>query len=85
MALSVEVAEIVEHFQWLTQAQSNSLDPAKLSEIKLEIADVMIYLTQLADQLGIDPVQAALEKMRLNEEKYPVDKAKGKAAKYTDI
>ncbi len=85
MALSVEVAEIVEHFQWLTQAQSNSLDPAKLTEIKLEIADVMIYLTQLADRLGIDPVQAAVEKMRLNEEKYPVDKAKGKAAKYTDI
>ncbi len=85
MALSVEVAEIVEHFQWLTQAQSNNLNPAKLAEIKLEIADVMIYLTQLADRLGIDPVQAAVEKMRLNEEKYPVDKAKGKAAKYTDI
>ena len=85
MALSVEVAEIVEHFQWLTQAQSNSLDPAKLTEIKLEIADVMIYLTQLADRLGIDPVQAAVEKMRLNEEKYPVDKAKGNAAKYTDF
>ena len=85
MALSVEVAEIVEHFQWLTQAESNNMDTAKLAAIKEEIADVMIYLTQLADRLGIDPVQAAEEKMRINEKKYPVDKAKGIAAKYTDL
>ena len=85
MALSVEVAEIVEHFQWLTQAESNHLDPAKLSEIREEIADVMIYLIRLADRLGIDPVQAAKEKIRLNEKKYPVAKAKGNAAKYTDL
>jgi len=85
MALSVEVAEIVEHFQWLTQAESNNLDPVKLAEVKEEIADVMIYLTRLADRLGIDPVQAAEEKMQLNEKKYPVDKAKGSAAKYSDF
>lgn len=85
MALSVEVAEIVEHFQWLTQAQSNNLDPIKLAQIKAEIGDVMIYLTRLADRLGIDPVKAAEEKMRLNEEKYPVEKAKGIAAKYTEL
>ncbi len=85
MALSVEVAEIVEHFQWLTQAQSNNLDSVKLAEIKEEIADVMIYLTRLADRLGIDPVQAAEEKMQLNEKKYPVEKAKGNAVKYTDL
>ena len=85
MALSVEVAEIVEHFQWMTQAESNDLKPAKLAEIKAEIADVMIYLIRLADRLGIDPVQAAEEKMRLNEVKYPVEKAKGNAAKYTDL
>ena len=63
MALSVEVAEIVEHFQWLTQAQSENLDSAKRAEIKEEIADVLIYLTRLADRLGIDPVQAAEEKI----------------------
>ncbi len=85
MALSVEVAEIVEHFQWLTQAQSNNLDSAKLAEIKEEIADVMIYLTRLADRLGIDPVQAAEEKIRLNEKRYPVEKARGNAVKYTDL
>jgi len=85
MALSVEVAEIVEHFQWLTQAESDNLDPAKLAEIKEEIADVLIYLTRLADRLGINPVQAAEEKMQLNEKKYPVAKAKGNAAKYSDF
>ncbi len=85
MALSVEVAEIVEHFQWLTQAESHNLDSVKLAEIKEEIADVLIYLTRLADRLGIDPVQAAEEKMQLNEKKYPVEKAKGSAAKYTDF
>jgi len=85
MALSVEVAEIVEHFQWLSQAESNSLEPAKLAAVKEEIADVMIYLTRLADRLGIDPLQAAEEKMQLNEKKYPVDKAKGRAAKYTEF
>lgn len=85
MALSVEVAEIVEHFQWLTPVESNNLEPAKLAEIKGEIADVMIYLIRLADRLGVDPVQAAEEKMQLNEKKYPVAKAKGSAAKYTDL
>jgi NTP pyrophosphatase (non-canonical NTP hydrolase) len=85
MALSVEVSEIVEHFQWLTQAESDNLDPAKLAAIREEIADVMIYLTRLADRLGIDPVQAAEEKIRLNEKKYPVEKAKGNAAKYTEL
>jgi NTP pyrophosphatase (non-canonical NTP hydrolase) len=85
MALSVEVAEIVEHFQWLTQADSDNLDSDKLAAIKEEIADVMIYLTRLADRLGIDPVLAAEEKMRINEKKYPVEKSKGNAAKYTDL
>lgn len=85
MALSVEVAEIVEHFQWLTQEESSSLSPRKLAQIKEEIGDVMIYLTRLADLLAIDPLEAAKEKMRLNEKKYPVSKAKGIATKYTDL
>ena len=76
MALSVEVAEIVEHFQWLSQAESNRLEPAKLAAVREEIADVMIYLTRLADRLGIDPVQAAEEKMQLNEKNTPSIKLK---------
>ncbi len=59
MALSVEVAEIVEHFQWLTEEQSRHLPPEKLAGVREEIGDVVIYLTELAEKLGIDPVEAA--------------------------
>ena len=85
MALSVEVAEVVEHFQWLTQEESNRIDPAKINKIREEIGDELIYLSRLADRLGIDPVKAAEEKMRINAKKYPVEKAKGLAAKYTEL
>ena len=84
MALSVEVAEIVEHFQWLTEVQSQNLPPEKLAEVREEIGDVMIYLTELADKLGIDPVEAAKAKMTINGQKYPVELVKGKASKYTE-
>jgi len=84
MALSVEVAEVVEHFQWLTEEQSKNPPPEKLTEIREETGDVMIYLTELADKLGIDPVEAARAKLRINEEKYPADLVKGKASKYTE-
>jgi dCTP diphosphatase len=84
MALSVEVAEIVEHFQWLTEEESTRLESGKISEIKEEIGDVLIYLTNLADKLGIDPLDAAKEKLEKNKLKYPVEKVKGKSAKYTE-
>jgi dCTP diphosphatase len=84
MALSVEVAEIVEHFQWLTEEQSQNLPPEKLAEVKEEIGDVMIYLTELADKLGIDPVEAAEAKLEINKRKYPADLVRGKASKYTE-
>lgn len=70
-ALIVEAAELLEHFQWLTQEQSRNLPPATKAEVALEIADVLIYLTRLADQLGIDMLAAASEKMGLNARKYP--------------
>ena len=82
MALSVEVAELVEHFQWLTQAQSAELPPEKLADIRDEIGDVLIYLANLSDRLGIDPVEAAHEKIEKNRLAYPVGKAKGNALKY---
>jgi dCTP diphosphatase len=84
MALSVEVAEIVEHFQWLTEEQSRNLTPEKLADVREEIGDVVIYLTELSDKLGIDPVDAAEAKLAINKQKYPVDLVKGKAAKYTE-
>jgi NTP pyrophosphatase (non-canonical NTP hydrolase) len=70
-ALIVEAAELLEHFQWLTPEQSRDLPPATRQEVACEIADVLIYLTRLADQLQIDMLAAAREKMALNAVKYP--------------
>ncbi len=85
MALSAEVAEIVEHFQWLTEEQSGSLPDDKLKEVEAELADTLIYLVRLADKLDVDLINAAQSKIETNERKYPVDKAKGSAAKYTEL
>ncbi|MET3496933.1 nucleotide pyrophosphohydrolase [Variovorax boronicumulans] len=74
-ALSVEAAELLEHFQWLTEAQSRSLPPDKRAEVGAEMADVLLYLLQLADKLGIDLIDAARSKMRVNASKYPVPPA----------
>lgn len=71
MALIVEAAELVEHFQWATPEESLALDERKRSEVADEIADVLIYLTELADVLGIDPMQAARAKIVKNAVKYP--------------
>jgi dCTP diphosphatase len=72
MALIVEVSELVEHFQWLTQEESSTLPPDKLAEVQDEIGDILIYLANLCDKLGIDPLTAAQEKLKKNREKYPV-------------
>ncbi|HEX7864756.1 MAG TPA: nucleotide pyrophosphohydrolase [Variovorax sp.] len=74
-ALSVEAAELLEHFQWLTEAQSRSLPADKRAEIGTEIADVFLYLLQLADKLGIDVIEAATSKMLVNAQKYPAPPA----------
>jgi len=83
MALIGEAAELVEHFQWLTQTQSRSVNHEQLREIELELADILLYLIRLADQLNVDLLQAAFKKIDINAKKYPVHKAKGKADKYT--
>jgi len=84
MAMIVEAAELVEHFQWLSAEQSHALDAAKLEEVRQEIGDVLIYLTRIADRLGIDPVAAAHDKMVINAVKYPADKVRGSSAKSGD-
>jgi NTP pyrophosphatase (non-canonical NTP hydrolase) len=85
MALAVEVAEILEQLQWLTEEQSRNLDPKTLQKINDEIGDVQIYLARLADQLGISLLKAAKDKLEKNKKKYPPDKAKGSAKKYTEF
>ncbi len=84
MALAVEAAEVVEHFQWLTESESDALEPARLDKVRLELADVFIYLLRLADRLGVDLLAAAAEKMRLNAEKYPAERVRGDARKYDE-
>ena len=79
MALSVETSEIVEHFQWLTEEQSKNLPNDKLEEVETELADTLIYLIRLADKLEIDLLAAAQSKIEVNEQKYPVGKAKENA------
>lgn len=85
MALAVEAAELLEHFQWLSQAQSRELPPEKRQAVAHEIADVLLYLVHLSDQLGIDPMAAAREKLALNEQRYPVEKARGTSRKYDEL
>lgn len=83
MALSVEVSELVENFQWLTEDQSSSLEVDELAEVAAEIADIQIYLTRLADQLGVDIEDAVTKKLEVNASKYPVAQAYGSALKST--
>ena len=75
MALSVEVAELVEHYQWLPTGADAELDEAKRTGIRHELADVLMYLVRLADKSGVDLRKAALEKMALNAVKYPAGAA----------
>lgn len=74
-ALTVEAGELLEHFQWMTEAQSRHLSADKRQEVGAEIADVLLYLVQLSQELGIDPVVVAQEKMRVNAGRFPVGEA----------
>lgn len=85
MALIAEAAELVEHFQWLSEEQSYQLGPDKLEEVRLELADIQIFLIRIADQLGVDLVQAAQDKTDINERRFPVDRVKGVAGRGTDF
>lgn len=85
MALIVECAELVEHFQWLTDEQSKRLPDDSLDEVSLEMADIMIYLIRLADKLDVDLIDSVKRKMALNAIKYPVEKSKGLATKYNKL
>lgn len=84
-ALVVEAGELLEHFQWLTEEQSRTLSPEKRDAAGAEMADVLLYLIQLAGALGIDPIAAAQAKLKLNAQKYPVDLARGSSAKYDQL
>ena len=81
-ALTVEAAELLEHFQWLQHGRAEELGEAKLVEVRHEMADVLVYLVRLADKLDVDLLAAVQEKMVLNRAKYPADQVRGDARKY---
>lgn len=83
-ALSVEAAEVLEHFQWMSEEQSQALAPEKRQEVAHELADVFIYLLRLAESLQVDLLQAAEQKLKINAAKYPVERSRGSIKKYTD-
>jgi len=84
-ALSVEAAELLEHFQWLTEEQSRALPVEKRAMVAEEVADVLLYLLQLSDRLQIDVMASAWKKIEANGQKYPVEKSKGSMRKYNEI
>lgn len=84
MAMIVEAAELVEHFQWTTEAQSSELTAAKREQVGHELADTFVYLLRICQVLDIDLIAVTNQKIALNALKYPVEKARGKNNKYTD-
>jgi NTP pyrophosphatase (non-canonical NTP hydrolase) len=83
-ALCVEAAELLEPFQWLTSGDPHELDGTKRDNIRHEMADVLVYLIRLADKLDVDLAAAVVEKIALNCAKYPAEKVRGDARKYTE-
>lgn len=87
MAISImlEASELLEHFQWKTQKEVESYINDHKAEVRDEIADIAMYLFELADNLGVDLIDAMESKLKKNEQKYPIEKAKGKHTKYTNL
>ena len=84
MALIAECAELVEHFQWLTEEQSRNLAEEKRQEVALELADILIYLIRTAERLDIDLIASAQRKIALNEARYPIEKVYGDARRASE-
>ncbi|MBK1695058.1 nucleotide pyrophosphohydrolase [Chromatium weissei] len=79
MALAGETGELLEHFQWLTEAQSATLSHEKKQQVAYEMADILLYLIRLSERLNIDLITAANEKIAINAIRYPVEKVRGDA------
>ncbi|MEX2044969.1 MAG: nucleotide pyrophosphohydrolase [Opitutus sp.] len=87
MALAAESGELMEHFLWSSPEQSHAVvhDPARRARIADELADVVIYALEFANTTGLDVAASIEAKMAANAKKYPVEKAKGRADKYTEL
>jgi NTP pyrophosphatase (non-canonical NTP hydrolase) len=85
MALAAEAGELLEIYQWLTEQESNNPDDKIRKQTSEELADILIYIIKMADKLNIDLVDSVNNKIAINEKKYPKEKAKGSAKKYTEL
>ncbi len=83
--LSVEAGELLENFLWVGSEDSRDLPAKTLERIKPELADIFVYLIYLSNELGVDLFDETTRKLKLNAEKYPVEKSRGNSAKYTDL
>ncbi len=79
MALAGEAGELLEHFQWLSEAQSLDLPEDKRQQVALELADILIYVIRCAERLDVDLIAAAYRKIALNEARYPAARVRGDA------
>lgn len=84
MALIAEAAELVEHFQWLSQNDSYNLDAQKKQEVAMELADILIFLIRIADKMDISLVESAWKKIEVNETRYPAELVKGSAKRASE-
>lgn len=85
VSIIIEASELLEHFQWKTREEVEHYITNNKDKVKEEIADIALYLFELADNLGIKLIDAMQKKLRKNEQKYPVKKAKGKHTKYNEF
>ena len=79
MALAGEAGELLEHFQWLSEAQSAAITGDKKEAVALELADILIYLVRLSERLDIDLIDAAYRKLAINQSRYPSERVRGDA------
>ena len=86
ISLSLEASELLEVFQWKDSQEVEAIksDPARRRRVKEELGDILIYALNMCHAFGFDPSEVILEKVEINEKKYPVEKAKGNARKYTE-
>ncbi|MCX6802808.1 MAG: nucleotide pyrophosphohydrolase [Candidatus Diapherotrites archaeon] len=87
LSINIEAGELAELFQWKTNEEIKEMlkDPKKLEALKHELADIMLYCLDMAEETGIDPEKAILEKLEHNAKKYPIEKAKGSNKKYSEL
>lgn len=85
LGIGIETAELQEIFLWKTDEQISEIKKNRLKNVANELADIFIFLTYLSNDLGIDLDKAINDKIGINEEKYPIDKAMGSNKKYTDL